>query len=336
MKAKSMKKLFTISTISTIMMVGAISMAFGLMTRRATSATATSLRAVTTAAQSVTLPQSNIYALTSANQLAILRPGQTGFSVLGNISGLGSQEQMTNIDFRPNNNLLYGITDNGGLYVFNNLSNGSTTATLVSRPFTNVPPFNEGVQSLMDFNPVVDAIRLQGSGNSNYAIVSNGGVLNTGVVQTSLAYAPRDPNQGVDPTIVGGTYTNNFPGTATTIFFAIDASTNALVTIAAQNNGSSATAGGLLQTIGRINDNNRGDHLIDLRSTDDLDCFTDQNGNNTAVLLAGNRICTIALAQYNINTPIGQRQTIGAFCVPLNNNQGSLSFLDVAVQTQSR
>jgi hypothetical protein len=335
MKAKSMKKLLTIST---IMVIGIIALAFGSMSRRAAGATTTSLTAVSAAAmQSVVLPQSNIYALTSANQLAILTPGQTGFTVLGNIVGLGSQEQMTNIDFRVTNNQLYGITDAGALYVFTNLNNGSTTATLVSRPFTNVPPFNEGVQSLMDFNPVVDAIRLQGSGDSNYAIVSsNGGVLNTGAVQTSLAYAPNDRNQGVNPTIVGGTYTNNFLGTTTTIYFAIDASTNALVTIATRNNGSSNTGGGQLQTIGRINDNNRGDHLIDLKSTDDLDCFTDLAGNNTAVLLAGSRICTIALDQYNVNTPVGQIQTIGAACAPLNNNQSSLSFLDVAVQTQSR
>ncbi|HKX31022.1 MAG TPA: DUF4394 domain-containing protein [Blastocatellia bacterium] len=303
---------------------------------RTAGAAATSLAAVTAAAQGATLPRANIYALTTANQLAILRPGQTGFTVLGSITGLNGQEQMTNIDFRPSNNLLYGITDRGGLYVFNNLNGGSTVATLVSRPFTNVPPFNEGVQSLLDFNPVVDAIRLQGSGDTNYAITSNGGVLNNGVVQTTLAYAQGDPNQGVNPTIVGGTYTNNFPGAATTIFFAIDAGTNNLVTIATKTNGSSATGGGQLQTVGRINDNNRGDHVIDLRTTDDLDCFTDQNGNNTAVLIAANRICSIALAQYNVNTPVGQTQTIGALCATLNNSQSSLSFLDVAVQTQSR
>ena len=94
-------------------------------------------------------------------------------------------------------------------------------------PLTKVsalsPVFNGGYQSLMDFNPMVNAIRLIDSEQQNYAVVKGAtGILNTTAVQTSLTYPAPDVNAGKDPNIACGAYTNNVAGATVTIFYMID------------------------------------------------------------------------------------------------------------------
>ena len=76
------------------------------------------------------------------------------------------------IDFRPadgKNTALYALTDTGTIYTINLTANGLGNATQVSNMTTRFP---SGVQSLFDFNAVVNAIRLIGSDRSNYAVVN--------------------------------------------------------------------------------------------------------------------------------------------------------------------
>ena len=61
----------------------------------------------------------------------------------------------------------------------------------------------------MDFNPVVNALRLIGSDRLNYAAVNSGGNLNVTAVQTALSYGPNDVNSGVAPHVSAGTYDGN-------------------------------------------------------------------------------------------------------------------------------
>src|SRR5262249_50965557 len=115
------------------------------------------------------------------------------FPLNGNLIGL---------DFRPadgNSNSVYGLTDTGRLYKIDLSSTGLGATTLVS---VMSPRFAGGVQSLMDFNPAANALRVIGSNGQNFAVVSaNGGDLNTTAVQTSLTYAQNDVNAGVKPSI---------------------------------------------------------------------------------------------------------------------------------------
>lgn len=112
------------------------------------------------------------------------------------------------------------------------------------------------VESLMDFNPAVNALRLIGSNDQNFAVVNaNGGNLNQTAVQTALAYAPGDANAGRDPNVTAGAYNNNVPNTPQTIFYMIDYDLDTLVTIAPPLGArGSNTGGGQLRTIGPLTD----------------------------------------------------------------------------------
>ena len=143
----------------------------------------------------------------------------------------GVEGNLIGIDFRPNQQAnavrtntigLHGLSDTGKIYTIAiGPGGGQGTATLVSSPFPT--PFDGGFQSLMDFNPVVDAIRLIGSNDQNFAVVNaNGGNLNASAVQTAVAYAAGDTQAGRDPNLTAGAYTNNVAGAANTIFYAFD------------------------------------------------------------------------------------------------------------------
>lgn len=275
---------------------------------------------------SVLLPNTNIYSITADNTLFVLRPGSVTFNRVGTISNINGN--VIGIDFRVSDNQLYAYTDTGRLYTVR-LSDAA--ATLVS---TLTPRFAGGVQSLLDFNPVVNAIRLIGSNDQNYAVVSNGGTLNTTAVQTKVAYAAGDVNNGVDPNLTGGSYTNNVNGATSTIFYAIDYDTDNFVTIASKTNGSSNTGGGQLQTIGKFFDNNVNNlgQGVNFNATADFDIFTDQNRVDTAIVLNGNRLYTIFLAQVNQNLPLGQTQNLGGFGVTINSSTNNTAFIDIAAQ----
>src|SRR5262245_25394132 len=129
--------------------------AFVLTGRHSVSAAAAQTVS-TAAAQTTTMPPVYIFALTTDNTLYVLTPGSTVYQSLGRVAGIGGND-LIGIDFRPADGRLYALSDGGRLYTINfNVS--PPTATLVSA--LNTPRFPSGFQSLMDFNPVVDAIRL--------------------------------------------------------------------------------------------------------------------------------------------------------------------------------
>jgi hypothetical protein len=289
--------------------------AFVLMGRRSVNAAA---------AQTMNMPV-NIFAVTTDNTLYFLAPTSTVYQSLGRVAGIGGND-IVGIDFRPADRRLYALTDGGRLYTIN-FNVAPPTATLVS---ALTPRFPSGFQSLMDFNPVVDAIRLIGSDTLNYAVVKNAnGVLATTAVQTAMTYAAGDVNAGKTPKVSGGSYTNNVAGAATTIFYALDHDLDTLVTIADKNaGGSSNTGGGRLQTIGNLVDVNG--NRITVNPVSDLDIVT-INGNNTIIGVSRDITFQINVNQINPNLPLGTTQNVivQGFGFPTNPASRS-SFVDIA------
>lgn len=298
--------------------------AFVLTGRHSVSA-ATTTSAIA-AAQAWNMPVF-IFALTTDNTLYVLPPGTTTYQSLGRITGIGGND-IVGIDFRPADGRLYALSDGGRLYTINfNVS--PPTATLVS---ALTPRFPSGFQSLMDFNPVVDAIRLIGGDTLNYAVVKGANnILNTTAVQTSLTYAAGDVNAGKTPKVIGGAYTNNVAGATTTIFYAIDHDLDTLVTIADKNNGSSNTGGGRLQTIGRLVDS--AGNPITVNGLADIDILT-FNGVNSLIGVSRDITFQISLNQINPNLPLGTTQNvvISGFVFPTSPTARS-SFIDIAAST---
>lgn len=316
MRSSNLKKSFAALTVFALAL--AASMIF--------NHTGSSLTPTATAQSTgVTLPKTNIYVLNSDNTIFVLTPGALSFTRLVRVTQV--KGNLIGIDFRPagaSGTTLHGLTDTGNVYTINLVAPNLGAATLVSSLTTR---FAGGVQSLMDFNPVLDAVRLIGSNDQNFAVVNSGGNLNAMAVQTPMTYAPGDVNAGVDPNVSGGTYSNNVPGAANTLFYGLDYDLNTLVTISTVNStGSSNTGGGLLKTIGPIVD--ASGTPINLSSTADLDIYTDANGGNHLVGANGRMLFTLDLAQLNPALALGATQNVTVKTI-LMNEPGTA--IDIAI-----
>ena len=241
------------------------------------------------------LPQGvTLFALDNDNTIWRKGPNQPDFRPFVRVGRLFTQEeQLIGIDVRPADGLLYALSDASTIYTIDVTGEGKGNVVRISALGVK---FAGGVQSLMDFNPVLNALRLIGSNDQNLAVVNGNGNLQTTAPQTRITYDPADVNAGADPNLVGGSYTNNLNGATVTIFYGVDASTGSLVTIdPATPGGSSATGGGKLHTIGRLQtfDSNP----LNVTSTADLDIYTDANGVNTLIGITGRTLFTIPVAQ---------------------------------------
>jgi len=271
------------------------------------------------------MPRTPIYALNADNTIFVLQPGATSFTRLVRVTQANGN--LTGLDFRPADGALYALTDTGSIYTINLGSSNLGSVSLVSNMTTRFPG---GFQSLADFNPVVNALRLIGSNTTNYAVVNSGGNLNITAVQTALTYGPNDVNKGVVPNVSAGSYTNNFVGATVTIFYGIDYDLDTFVTIApATPGGSSATGGGVLQTIGRLV-TPTGDP-INVNPTGDFDIYSDSNGGNFLVGVSGRTLFTIDLGQINPSLTPGTTQKVIARGITMPDAGGG--FVDVAVAT---
>ncbi|MCI0337636.1 MAG: DUF4394 domain-containing protein, partial [Acidobacteria bacterium] len=279
------------------------------------------------------LQNASVYALTSDNNIYIFTPGSSRFVQLTRVTQIDGN--LIGIDYRPadgNAAVVYGLTDTGKIYLINLASTQLGAANLVNTLTTR---FDGGFQSLMDFNPVANALRVIGSNDQNIAVLNGSGNLAQTMAQTALAYAMGDVNAGTDPNIAAGAYTNNFAGAPNTLFYTIDYALDTFVTISTRNStGSSNTGGGQLQTIGSLVDS--GGNPINFASTADFDIFTDSSGVNTIVAISGQTLYTINLSQVNQSLALGTTQNITARVVgtqPTTSGDSTPtgSFIDVAV-----
>ncbi len=94
----------------------------------------------------------------------------------------------------------------------------------------------------MDFNPVVDRIRLVGPSKRNLRVNPTTGEV---IADTPIDYAGGDPNFGTFPAVYSCAYTNNFAGAGSTLLYGIDAGTDSLVLQDPANSGALRTVGSL-------------------------------------------------------------------------------------------
>src|SRR5262245_35896630 len=302
----TMKKTTSLAIMAAISAVFAI-LIIGATSKYSSGVAQTSVPSVTAG---LTLPPGKtIYALTSDNAIYSLAPGATQYTRLGRVSNTNGGN-LIGIGFRVPDKTptkRNGLTDTVRLFnVDVSTANFGATA-LVS---TVSPRLTSGFGTLMDFNPVVNALRLIGSNGQNIAVVNaaTGGNLNQTAVQTSLAYAQGDVNFGKAPQITGGAYNNNFVGATATLFYMVDHDLDTLVTISTKSStGSSNTGGGQLQTIGSFVD--AAGTPLNMSPTTDFDICT-VNGVNYLVGQTTRLLFSINLAQINPNLPLGTTQKV--------------------------
>jgi hypothetical protein len=159
---------------------------------------------------------------------------------IGRVRGLDGDVKLLGIDYRPATGDLYGLGDQGGVYV---LDDRSGRATLKSR--VNVPLM--GTSFGVDFNPVVDRLRIVSDTGQNLA--DNVDANNDTVTDGTLTNAGTPPPTALG--VTGAAYTNNDadPNTGTTLFD-IDSALDQTVIQSRPNSGQLAPTGKLLVDTG--------------------------------------------------------------------------------------
>ncbi|MDX2116976.1 MAG: DUF4394 domain-containing protein [Planctomycetota bacterium] len=179
------------------------------------------------------------YGVTAQGRLVSFDTGAPSSLLSGfAISGLANNEQISGIDFRPNDGFLYGLGSQNNWYRINT-SNGQ--ATLVA---ALTMPLN-GASFGTDFNPTGPvAFRIVSNTGKNYRM-TNPGTGATIVQDTDLNYVAGDSRFGTKPNVTHVAYTNSFAGATSTVLYGIDAGTDTLVRFGSPNAGTLNTVGTL-------------------------------------------------------------------------------------------
>lgn len=154
---------------------------------------------------------------------------------IGKVSGLDQDVTIVGIDYRPANNVLYGLGNAAGVYT---IDVANAQATLVSR--LNQPL--EGSSFGVDFNPTVDRLRIVSDTGQNLRANVDDGTTNVDGTLNIPGPTPVNPALGV--TAVA--YTNNDAdsNTATTLFD-VDTTNDNTVIQAPANGGALSPTGKL-------------------------------------------------------------------------------------------
>ena len=184
-------------------------------------------------------PSPAIYGLDSANTLVVFRATRPDLVTRTTVvTGLPVGERLVGIDFRPADGRLYGLGANSRLYLIDSTT-GAATA-IGAAAFT---PALLGTTFGVDFNPVVDRLRIMSDSTQNLRLDP---VADTVAgIDTALAFASVDVHAGTAPVIAAAAYTNSVSGASSTVLYAIDASLGLLVTVPAPNSGQLTTVGTL-------------------------------------------------------------------------------------------
>lgn len=159
-------------------------------------------------------------------------------ATIGTITGIIAGHTLRGIDFRPSTGQLYAMsTDAGGgigqLYTID-LTTGAATTVGGTIALTG----STSTRVSMDFNPVVDALRVVTGTGQNFRVNPNTGAL-----------IAQDTNISGTPLIAGVAYSNNLVGATQTTLYAYDFISDSLGTIGGIN-GVPSPNGGVFSAIG--------------------------------------------------------------------------------------
>jgi hypothetical protein len=128
-------------------------------------------------------------------------------ALIGAVSGLVGDVQLVGTDFRPANGKLYGLGNEGGVYLIDVATGAAEFQTQLDQKLS-------GTSFGVDFNPTVDLLRIVSDTGQNLAanVVTGATTVN--------APLTTPPTAGTTLGVTAAAYTNNDldPATATTLF----------------------------------------------------------------------------------------------------------------------
>jgi hypothetical protein len=249
----------------------------------------------------------NTYAYTSAGRLLTFDRANPAATSAVNVTGLQSGETLVGIDIRPGGTTagqIYGLSSTGRLYVIDKFSGAATLkSTLSADPTDTTAPFTalSGNTFGVDFNPVVDRLRVVSDTGQNLRIN-----VDTGAVTTD---GPLNVGGTTRNGVVEAGYTSDFAATCRTTLFYIDATADKLLTTADPNNG-------VVSEVGALG--------VDAGMASGFEISTAADGTNTATaaLMVGS-----ATNIYTINLTTGAATSNGA----IGNLQANETIRGIAV-----
>jgi hypothetical protein len=239
------------------------------------------------AGEDATASETSFLAVDQSNRLVKFRRSALGSIDTLAITGLETNERIVGIDIRPATGQLYVLGNSPRLYVVDP-TNGA--AVQVGGAIAGITGADLATFAL-DFNPIVDRIRLMTDFGGNYRLNPDTAIVTP---DTQLAFAPGDANELSTPTLVGCAYLPAEPDGGTTTLYAIDLTTASLTTVDPPN-------AGMLHTVGPL-----GVELL-------LDCgfdILDEDGTATAYA-AIQPPATSASTLYTINLTTGDATALG-------------------------
>jgi uncharacterized protein DUF4394 len=206
------------------------------------------------------------FGLTSTGRLVTFDRASPSLDTAVAITGLQSGETLLGVDVRPGGmtpGQLYGLGSTGRLYTIDTTTGAATLkSTLAADPTDTSAPFTtlSGTEFGVDFNPVVDRLRIVSDTGQNLRVNVDSGATIT------------DGNLNVGGTtrmgVTDAAYTSNYAATCRTQLFFIDPSTDKLLTTADPNAGTVMEVGSL---------------GVDASAVGGFEISTAGDGSNTAI-----------------------------------------------------
>jgi hypothetical protein len=162
------------------------------------------------------------------------------------ITGLGANESLIGIDFRPKDGLLYGVTTASRLYKIDK-NTGAATAVGATAFAPALDP--AAIDFGFDVNPVADRLRIHVETGQNLRLNPDTGAHVPGGTGPNgadgqLTFLAGDINTGTTPHLTATAYTNSVRSTpTTTALYAIDTALDVLVRFENANAGTMRTIG---------------------------------------------------------------------------------------------
>ena len=216
----------------------------------------------------------SLHALTSENKLVTIDSEQRRVRAtvtLGQTAG-----RVRAIALRPADGKLYGLTDSNQIVTIDPGNGRVSPGAKLDKPI------EAGARVAINFNPVVDRLRVVGIGGANYRIHPDTGAV---TADGGLKYDPASPFSGTAPRITAAAYTNHVAGTKETMLYTVD-------TILGQINLQAPPNDGVQQPkkeLGMRVPNGVG-----------FDILTDGQGGNTGYMIAGGKLFVIAVADLGV------------------------------------
>jgi hypothetical protein len=234
----------------------------------------------------------NTFAMTTTGRLISFNRASPAIATAMTVTGLQNGEVLLGIDIRPGGATpgeLYALGSSGRLYTINTSTGAATLkSTLSADPADTTNPFTtlSGIEYGVDFNPVVDRLRIVSDNGLNLRVnVDSGATITDGTLNVG-----GTTRNGV----ASAAYTNDFAATCRTALFFIDSTTDKLLTTADPN-------AGIVTEVGSLG--------VDASGLNAFEISTASDGTNTA-----NAIFTVGSTPtvYTINLTTGAATANGA------------------------